>query len=134
MCIRDRVGGVQELLDGSKELFDGASDLRDGVDELFDGTTELKDGTIELTDGTTELRDQSDEMDSKVDEEIDKMLDEYRGGDFDMVSFVSDKNTQVDSVQFVMKVAEIQIEEEEAPVIQEEVKPSFWQKLVNLFK
>lgn len=46
----------------------------------------------------------------------------------------ADKNTQVDSVQFVMKVAEIQIEEEEAPVIQEEVKPSFWQKLVNLFK
>ena len=132
--ISELVGGVQELLDGSKELFDGASDLRDGVDELFDGTTELKDGTIELTDGTTELRDQSDEMDSKVDEEIDKMLDEYRGGDFDMVSFVSDKNTQVDSVQFVMKVAEIQIEEEEAPVIQEEVKPSFWQKLVNLFK
>ena len=132
--ISELVGGVQELLDGSKELFDGASDLRDGVDELFDGTTELKDGTIELTDGTTELRDQSDEMDSKLDEEIDKMLDEYRGGDFDMVSFVSDKNTQVDSVQFVMKVAEIQIEEEEAPVIQEEVKPSFWQKLVNLFK
>ena len=132
--ISELVAGVQELLDGSKELFDGASDLRDGVDELFDGTTELKDGTIELTDGTTELRDQSDEMDSKVDEEIDKMLDEYRGGDFDMVSFVSDKNTQVDSVQFVMKVAEIQIEEEEAPVIQEEVKPSFWQKLVNLFK
>ncbi len=83
--ISELVGGVQELLDGSKELFDGASDLRDGVDELFDGTTELKDGTIELTDGTTELRDQSDEMDSKVDEEIDKMLDEYRGGDFDMV-------------------------------------------------
>ena len=132
--IQELVGGVQELLDGSKELYDGASDLRDGVDELFDGTSELKDGTIELTDGTAELREQSDDMDAKVDEEIDKMLEEYRGSDFDMVSFVSDKNTQVDSVQFVMKVAEIQIEEEEAPVIQEEVKPSFWQKLVNLFK
>ena len=132
--IQELVGGVQELLDGSKELYDGASDLRDGVDELFDGTSELKDGTIELTDGTAELREQSDDMDAKVDEEIDKMLEEYRGSDFDMVSFVSDKNTQVDSVQFVMKVAEIQIEEEEAPVIQEEAKPSFWQKLINLFR
>ena len=50
-----------------------------------------------------------------------------------MKSFVSDKNTEVESVQFVMKtnaiVKDITVE---VPVV-EETSLNFWQKLLHLF-
>ena len=55
-------------------------------------------------------------MDTEVDDRIDEMMEEYRNKEFVMPSFVSPKNTEVDAVQFVMKVAEIEVEE--TPVTQ----------------
>lgn len=54
------------------------------------------------------------------------------GGE-EIQSFVSEKNTNVDSLQFVIKTAAIEKAEEtiveETPV----VKRNFWQKLLHLF-
>ena len=124
--------GAQDLKQGAKELYDGTVDLRDGSDQLYDGTLELKDGTIELTDGTTELRDKTWDMDTEVDDRIDEMMEEYRNKEFVMPSFVSPKNTEVDAVQFVMKVAEIEVEETPVPPEEEAEQPGFLQKLKNL--
>lgn len=118
-------GGASDLEDGAQELYDGTNDLYDGVNDLYDGTTALKDGTWELYDQTWD-------MDGTVDERIDEMLDEYRNKDFTMPSFVSEKNQQVDAVQFVIKTAEIKTEEVPAPV-EEVEQPGFWQRLLNLF-
>ena len=124
--------GAQDLKQGAKELYDGTVDLRDGSDQLYDGALELKDGTIELTDGTTELRDKTWDMDTEVDDRIDEMMEEYRNKEFVMPSFVSPKNTEVDAVQFVMKVAEIEVEETPVPPEEEAEQPGFLQKLKNL--
>lgn len=62
------------------------------------------------------------------------MLDSISGGDREVVSFGSNKNENVDSVQFVIKTSAIK----KAEVIQktktETEKLSFWQKLINLFR
>ena len=74
-----------------------------------------------------------DAAERKVDDEVDSMIDNFAGGDFEVESFVSDKNTDVDSVQFVIKTEAIK--KEEVKVEEEKTEElNFWQKLLNLFR
>ena len=60
------------------------------------------------------------------------MIDEIKGTGI-LKSFVSKKNTSVDSVQFVIKTQAIEIEEPE--VVETETEPQgFLEKLIALFK
>lgn len=68
-----------------------------------------------------------------IQDEIDSMLEDYSGTEFDMVSFASDKNENVDLVQFVFTTAGIEVEElvDEAEVNEDE--ETFWSRLTDLF-
>ena len=121
------------MYDGTVELYDGTVELYDGVAELMDGVAELKDGTAELKDGTLEFVDKTSDIDEQIDEEIDKALDEITGSDFEQMSFVSAKNTNVGLVQFAIQTDAITIEEEETEAVEEE-PASFGDKLKDLFK
>lgn len=61
------------------------------------------------------------------------MITEATGSDEEITSFVSDKNTNVDAVQFVIQTEAIEMEEsvDTEPVVVE--KLTFWQKLLRLF-
>ena len=63
---------------------------------------------------------------------MDGVIDELSGSGFEPVSFVSDQNTNVELVQFVMKTEGIRIPEE-ADIPVEEEPMSFWQRLLALF-
>lgn len=133
-------GGADSLLSGAEQLYSGFDEFQDGVKELFNGTKDLKDGTqelldgvVDLSDGTGELRDKTSDMDSQIDEEIQKMLDEYTGEDFTMVSFTDARNTNINAVQFAMKTPAIQKEEVEQTQAEETPEPSFWDRLLGLF-
>lgn len=108
------------------ELAGGTLKLVDGVNKLYDGTTELKNGTAEM-------RKETAGMDTEISNKIDEMIESMTGADAEIVSFVSEENTNVEAVQFVIQTEAIEIEEVEtaAPVVQE--KLSFWQKLLRLF-
>ena len=72
-------------------------------------------------------------MDSKIEEQIDELLDTFTGGSSDIASFVSEKNTNIKSVQFVIKTDGIHMQETE-DVLSEDTKTlSVWEKLLNLF-
>ncbi|MDO5572744.1 MAG: hypothetical protein Q4G60_02055 [bacterium] len=125
--------GTEELLDGTNDLVDGAVDLYDGTKELYEGTGELVDGTGELTDGTNTFKTETSDLDVQVDDEIDEALKKVSGGDFTPISFVSAKNQNVTSVQFAMTTDPIEAPEPET-VVTPEVKQTFWQKFIGLFK
>ena len=127
------VDGAASLADGSKALVDGSNSLMDGTTELFDGANELYDGSVKLHDGTTQFYDSTSNADEDLHEKIDSIMDSMGGTEVEPVSFVSEKNTNIKSVQFVLKTEAIKIPEE-AVIVQEEVKLTFWQKLKNLFK
>ena len=151
--VSELVDGGNEFADGTKELADGVSDLADGVDvlndasdalrdgsaqladgtgELLDGTGDLADGVADLKEGTGEFRDQVGDIDTQIDEEVDGVINDLSGSDFEQISFVSDRNENVELVQFVMQTEGIQIPEEtDIPV--EEEPMSFWQRLLALF-
>lgn len=124
--IKEYTSAVNKITNGYSKVYEGALDLVSGTHSLYEGTTEL-------TDGTGEFKGETSDLDSKVDDEVDSMIDNFAGGDFEVESFVSDKNTDVDSVQFVIKTEAIK--KEEVKVEEEKTEElNFWQKLLNLFR
>lgn len=119
-------GGVSDLADGYQQLDSGIAEFSNGTGEFATGLSELHDGTSELADATAEIPEQ-------MTEEIDKMISEFDKSDFEAISFVSEKNEDVNSVQFVLTTKGIDKEDEEEPIEEEEEK-SFWQKFLDLFK
>lgn len=127
------VDGVSALASGSKTLLSGSGELKNGADELYDGIAAYCDGVSELADGTNALYTKTGGIDTQVQDEIDSILASIGGEETETVSFVSDKNTNVNSVQFVMKTAAIEKAEVIANDVPEEAPLNFWQKLLRLF-
>lgn len=140
--------GTGDLADGTGKLLDGTGELKDGTQELLDGTVDLVDGTGKLVDGTQELLDGVDEFRDKIEEkagdvdtkQIDDALDTLDALQTEAESYTTYTGTPDGveaSIKFVMKV-----EEPEAPaaetsetetMAQQTEKPSFWQRLKQLF-
>lgn len=146
--------GAVELGDGTETLLKGVTDLRDGVTalrggslelsnetlvlldstmELRKGTTELYKGVSELADGTTKFKERTSNLDGEVKEMVNAAIDGVLGGKFDPVSFVSEKNTNVESVQFVIKTEDVSVAEPVRAEPEQEETLSFWQRLLRLF-
>ena len=123
--IKDYTNGVSKITKGYTKVYEGALDLVSGTNDLYKGTNDL-------TDGTGEFKDKTSDLDGKIDDQIDSMIKNFAGDDFEVKSFVSDKNTDVESVQFVIKTEAI-----EKPEVQKEEKKeetlTFWQKLLSIF-
>lgn len=136
----DLYDGTAELLSGIEEFYratgslkDGTGQLDEGVAELLTGIAELNSGVGELKEGTGELRDKTSGMDTEISDKIDEMLDSIMGADSETVSFVSDKNTNVDAVQFVIQTEAITLEEEVEEEILVEEQMTIWEKFLHLF-
>lgn len=140
-------GGTGELADGTGKLLDGTGELKDGTQELLDGTVDLVDGTGKLVDGTQELLDGVDEFRDKIEEkagdvdtkQIDDALDTLDALQTEAESYTTYTGTPDGveaSIKFVMKVEEPEApaaETETEPTAQQTEKPSFWQRLKQLF-
>lgn len=101
------------LTNGSKELALYLNALCNGTDSLASGAETLSSGATELFNGTTAFRNATTGMDEKVEAKIDDMIASLTGGDGKTKSFVSDKNTRVTAVQFVISTDPIKGEDEE---------------------
>lgn len=124
--------GAATLHNGVDTLHRNTAALKDAVGQLNSKTGELADGAQTLHNGTETFAEQTSGIDGMVDEQIQNVMGPLTGGE-EIQSFVSEKNTNVDSLQFVIKTAAIEKAEEtiveETPV----VKRNFWQKLLHLF-
>ncbi|MCC8120930.1 MAG: hypothetical protein LIO42_02855 [Oscillospiraceae bacterium] len=125
--------GVGTLASGSGTLLSGARQLSESGEELYQGAAELQDGTQSLDDAIGQLYSETSTLDVQVQEQIDELLSAISGEGGECVSFVSEKNTNVNSVQFVIKTAAIEKAEEEAAEEDTQVQLTFWQKLLRLF-
>lgn len=140
-------GGTGELADGTGKLLDGTGELKDGTQKLLDGTVDLVDGTGKLVDGTQELLDGVDEFRDKIEEkagdvdtkQIDDAMDTLDALQTEAESYTTYTGTPDGveaSIKFVMKVEEPEApaaETETEPTAQQTEKPSFWQRLKQLF-
>lgn len=138
--LTDYTGAVSDAADGAntlkinmETLYENVGVLQASVGEICDGVKELFDGTTALKDGTSEFVKETDGIGDEVRGEIDNMISEATGGEVKITSFVSEKNTNIDSVQFVIKTEAVEIEKTPAPEPAVEEKLNFWQKLLRLF-
>ena len=138
--LAEYVGAVDDAATGAKALklnmdtlYSSTGTLHVSVGDLNEAVRKLYGGTEELANGTSEFAKETSDIDTQIIDEINSLTSSVSGGNEEVVSFVSDQNTNVDSVQFVIKTASIEKQEltvEEAP---KEARLNFWQKLLRLF-
>mgnify|MGYP002517740890 CR=1 FL=1 len=133
-AVSNAASGADSLKLNMDKLYSSTGVLETSVGTLNDAVAKLYDGTTQLADGTNEFAEKTDGMDEQVGDEIDSMVSSISGNDEQTHSFISDKNTNVTSVQFVIKTEAI---EKPGATINEGAKDethlSFWQKLLKLF-
>ena len=127
------LSGIEEIYHATGILKDGSGKLDEGVADLILGIEELYDGTVEMKNGTLQMREETDGMDTEISDKIDELLDSITGGDSETVSFVSEKNTNVDSVQFVIQTDAVEKEDNTEVAEEEEESLTFIQKVLKLF-
>lgn len=140
-------GGVAQLGAGASELARGTGEFAAAADELAASANELylagaeinaglkklRDGLAEYKDGTRQLKKGTADMGPELDKKIDEILGSITGKGGKVVSFVSEKNTNVTAVQFVLKTDPILRPEEEEPAPTTPVQLNFWKRLAQLF-
>lgn len=131
--LKEYLSGVSQLYRGYQKLVDGFDGLRSGSTDLASGMSDLHKGMLELADGTDDMRDETADMDAQMQDKIDEMLEKYTFEEFEPVSFISQKNANVELVQFVLMTEEIKAPEPDEPPEVREKEPTFWQRLLALF-
>lgn len=126
--------GANALSNGLSKLTSNTKALADSVGKLDIAMGELNDGTKDLKNGTSEFASEVKDADSNLGDEIDSELSSLTGKNVEIKSFVSSKNKNVKSVQFIIKGENIALEGVEEKQVENTKNLSFWQKLINLFK
>lgn len=125
--------GIKKYTGGVKNIENGYEKFSSGVSSILTGANNLYKGTSSLTKGTGKFAKESGGMKDKVNDQIDDMIEQYSDKDYKPVSFVSEKNTNVDSVQFVLQIPKIEKEEKEISKKETEKEKNLWQKFTALF-
>lgn len=125
--------GIGEYTEAVNSITTGYSKICEGAVTLVKGTSELYEGTQTMSEGTGTFRNETSGLQGEIEEQIDTMIASFTGGDYEVKSFVSDKNTNVTSVQFVIQTGAIKVEEQEENVEKEEEKKNFFEKFKDLF-
>lgn len=132
-AITSLLNGYSEIVNGSTSLVNGTSSLKTGCDKLSSGVSDLYSGTTELSNGTLTLNDKTSNLDIEITNEVNKIIDNLDGTSDEIISFVSKKNTSINSVQFVIKTPTIE-SKKLSNIEPVSATLSLWQKIVNLFK
>lgn len=132
-AVSSAANGANELTSGISILHSNTAVLKNAVGDLHIAVDTLKDGINELKDGTGKFAKETADMDTEVSDEINSMTSSLTGEEVEIVSFVSEQNTNIKSVQFVIQTERIEKAEPVEPVTEETESLTFWQKLLRLF-
>jgi putative membrane protein len=125
--------GLTQYTGGISQLTEAYTALDRGISNVAEGTKQLNSGISELSNGTLELKDKTTDMPKQVTTTMEELIAEYDKTNFTPISFVSSKNSNVTSVQFVMKTEKIsKVETSSTEVVQEDTA-NFWTRLKELF-
>jgi X-X-X-Leu-X-X-Gly heptad repeat protein len=125
--------GLSGYTGGVPELASAYNGLNHGISELSKGTEELYSGVDKLQEGSHVLASQTDDMPAQIEDTIEKLMADYDTSDFTPISFISSKNKNVTSVQFVLKTDKIEKEALAYKETEQTQKENFWTRLKDLF-
>ena len=133
-AVSETAKGASSLKSNLNTLHINTGKLKNSVSLLNDSAKKLFDGSSKLKDGTAEFADEADKFSNDADEEISEMLDSINGKGGSTVSFTSDKNTNVKSLQFVIKTTAIEKADETDNTVETDSSSSLWDKFLDLFR
>lgn len=126
--------GIVQFTDGISMLADNYPEFDAGLSDAADGFSQLKDGIDALNNGSHQLYNGTKNLPQVVENAINSMTAEYDHSDFSPVSYTSEKNENVNGVQFVFSTNPIEPTVEEVPVEENEKELTLIDRIVNLFK
>ena len=126
--------GSSALVSGINEIEGGASSLKNGSSTLVSGIDSIGEGVSALSKGTNELNSKTSNLPDEIDDKIDEMVSKYSNSDFNPVSFASEENTNVESVQFAIRADAIKVKDEEKVEEEKVEEKNMWQLFTDLFK
>jgi X-X-X-Leu-X-X-Gly heptad repeat protein len=126
--------GLAAYTGGVTELTRACSALDTGVADTANGATALAGGADELRGGLLTLRDATQEIPARIETEIASIVSGYDTSDFTPRSFISPKNTDVLSVQFVMTTEKIEPPTPAPAPPAPASKANLWTRFLDLFR
>lgn len=131
-AVSDATDGAKDLAGNLSSLSDGTNRLRLALGEFHSSSILLSDGAKKLADGSQTLTEETSGLSAQLQSKLNDTTAALSGGGV-VESFVSEKNTRVDSVQFVIKTAAIEKAETASEAASAPETLTFWQKLLRLF-
>lgn len=125
--------GLSQYASGLSALSANYTQIESGVGQFAGGTEQVASGANELSGGMGELNEATITLPDTMREEIDSMMADYDFPEFEPTSFVSEKNMQTTSMQFVMATPAIDAPEEEIAE-EPEYEPTLWERFLALFQ
>lgn len=125
--------GIGEYTEAVNTITTGYSKICGGAITLVKGTSQLYVGTQSMSEGTGTFRSETSGLQDEIDDKLDAVIDSFTGGDYEVKSFVSEKNTNVASVQFVIQTSSVKKQETEEETEKEEEKKGIIEKFKDLF-
>lgn len=132
-AVSDAAKGANTLKINMDTLYNNVGTLNTSVGTLNDAVKSLYDGTTQLKNGTSAFTEELGASDARIEDVINSIVSSFSGSNIEIGSFVSAQNTNVNSVQFVIKTGSISITPPPAPTPTPEERLNFWQKLLRLF-
>jgi len=124
--------GLSSYAGGIDELSKSYGNFHSGVSSYLDGTGKIKDGAAELSDGMGQFADGISDMPTQIQDTIDEIAGSFSGEGYKAVSFIDEKNENVNSVQFIISTKDIEKAKTEK-IMETEKKQGFWKRLKALF-
>lgn len=125
--------GTNEIYVSSSEIAFSANELYNAGEKLNTGIKELKNAFNSYKDGIEKLNNETSGMSDEISSKIDNLLGSISNNESKTISFVSPKNTNVSTVQFVLKTDSITALKTDKNIISEANNLNFWQRLRKLF-
>lgn len=107
--------GLDRYTAGTSALAGSFGRLESGTARLASGAASLASGADELASGARSMERETAKLPARMQSEIDRMTADFDFAEFVPTSFMSPKNANVTSVQFVMTTEAIEKPEDEKP-------------------
>lgn len=89
--------------------------------------------TNELYNNLAKLKNETKDMDTKITDKVNEVIDPLSKNPQKIKSFASDKNTDIERVQFVIHTKAVEVEEPEDEVKPPEKELNFFERILALF-
>ncbi len=119
--------GIDTLAIGLGKLYNGAESLNSGMKTFLEGLAAYREGTKAFTTGASQI-------DTEMNNQLDSLLAMLSNDGKIYQSYLSDDNTNVNFVQFVIKTDGITAETKAPATEPKPVEKNLWEKFLDLFR